>query len=356
MKRKSLTVKSKADKKQVSTINLKIRKIYIKFKDVIFKKIKKENFALAVSGGSDSLCLAYLCQLYQFECKNKIHVLIVNHRLRKKSYEEALKVKKILKAKNIKSTILNWKGKIPKSNIQQNARNIRYSLISNYCSKKKIKYLITAHHLDDQIENFFIRLFRGSGLSGLSSMSESVSYNSDLKILRPLLSFKKADLKYVTLNFFQTYIQDPSNEDEKFLRVRIRKYRKNMESEGLDTTKIAKTVNNLLSANKALNFYKNKALNKYVSFLSKDRCLINTQMFAEEAGEIVFKSFSDILSLVSGTYYPPRSKKIINLIVRAKKNKFNKSTLGGCVIEKKDDFLLILKEEKVKKVSYQPEK
>ena len=134
MKRKSLTVKSKADKKQVSTINLKIRKIYIKFKDVIFKKIKKENFALAVSGGSDSLCLAYLCQLYQFEYKNKIHVLIVNHRLRKKSYEEALKVKKILKEKNIKSTILNWKGKIPKSNIQQNARNIRYSLIANYCS------------------------------------------------------------------------------------------------------------------------------------------------------------------------------------------------------------------------------
>jgi len=356
MKKRSLIVKRKVEKKKLPIKDPKIKKIYAKFKDIIFKKIKKESFALAVSGGPDSLCLAYLSKLYQFEFKNKIYVLIVNHRLRKESYKEALKVKKILKKKDIQSKVLNWKGQVPQSNIQRNARNIRYSLISNYCSKKNIKYLVTAHHLDDQIENFFIRLFRGSGLTGLSSMLESVNYSSNLRILRPFLSFNKTDLKYVTLNFFKTYIQDPSNEDEKFLRVRIRKYRKNMEKEGLDTSKIAKTVNNLLTANNALNFYKNKALRKYVSFLSKDKCLINTQIFSEEAGEIIFKSFSDILSLVSGTYYPPRSKKIINLIDCAKKTKFNKSTLGGCVIEKRDNFLLILKETKAKKASYQPTK
>ena len=129
-----------------------------------------------------------------------------------------------------------------------------------------------------------------------------------------------------------------------------------MEEEGLDTSKIIKTVNNLLSANKALNFYKNKALYEYVSFLSKNKCIINTQIFSEEAGEIIFKSFSDILSLVSGTYYPPRSKKIINLIDRVKKAEFNKSTLGGCIIEKKDSFILISKELKIRKMSYQPAK
>ena len=129
-----------------------------------------------------------------------------------------------------------------------------------------------------------------------------------------------------------------------------------MKKEGLDTSKIIKTVNNLLSANKALNFYKNKALQKYASFLSKNKCLINTKIFSEEAGEIIFKSFSDILSLVSETYYPPRSKKIINLIDNINKTKFNKSTLGGCVIEKKDSFIIISKEPKVEKMPYQPEK
>ena len=90
-----------------------------------------------------------------------------------------------------------------------------------------------------------------------------------------------------------------------------------------------------------------------MSFLPKNRCSINTQIFSNEAGEIIFKSISDILSLVSGTYYPPRSKKIVSLIERVKKTKFNKSTLGGCVIEKKDNFILISKEQKLRKIPFQ---
>ena len=356
MKRKNLIVKRKVKKKTIAIKEDNLKKFYKKFKNIVFNNIKKENFAIAVSGGPDSLCLAYFSKMYASEFKNKMHVLIVNHKLRKESHEEAIKVKKILKKKYIQSKILNWKGKVPKKNIQWNARNIRYSLLANYCLRKNIKYLIVAHHMDDQIENFFIRLFRGSGLTGLSSMSESFEYNKKLKIIRPFLTFKKKELIGFTLSYFNKYIQDPSNEDEKYLRIRVRKYRKIMENEGLDTNKIIKTVNNLFSANKALNFYKNKALYKHVSFLSKNKCLINTQIFSEEAGEIIFKSFSDIFSLVSGTYYPPRSKKIVSLINRVKGNHFAKSTLGGCVIEKKDSFISISKEPKTRKMSIQLEK
>jgi tRNA(Ile)-lysidine synthase len=347
---------TKIVEKKLSKTDPKITKFYKKFKSIVFNNIKKENFALAVSGGSDSLCLAYFSKMYASEFKNKIHVLIVDHKLRKESKNEVLKVKNILKKQGIPSKVLTWKGNIPKSNIQKNARNIRYSLISNYCLKKNIKYLTTAHHTDDQIENFFIRLLRGSGLTGLSSMSQNVSYNNNLKVVRPFLDFKKNDLKYVTVNYFKTYIQDPSNKNEKFLRVRIRKYRKNMEKEGLDTGKIINTVNNLLSASKALNFYKNKALSKHAYFLSKNKCIINEKIFLEEAGEIVFKSFSDVLSLVSGTYYPPRSKKIISLINRVKKTNYHKSTLGGCVVEKNDNFILISKESKIRKTAFRPKK
>ena len=83
------------------------------------------------------------------------------------------------------------------------------------------------------------------------------------------------------------------------------------------------------------------------------RSFINKQIFSAEAGEIVFKSFADILSLVSGTYYPPRSKKIVNLINNVKKTNFYKSTLGGCIIEKKNDFISISKEQKIRKMSMQ---
>ena len=331
-------------------------KFYKGFRSNVFKILKRRDFALGVSGGSDSLCLAYFSKLYSYEFGNKTHVLIVDHKLRKESSKEASKVKTILKRKNITSKILTWSGKVPKRNIQKSARDMRYSLIADYCLKKKLKYLITAHHKDDQIENFLIRLIRGSGISGLSSMSGNINYDKNLKIIRPFLNFKKTELKYVTINYFKTFIKDPSNENKKFLRVRIRKYRKDMEKEGLDTRRIIKTADNLFSANQAINFYKNKALYKHVSFLSKNKCLINKQIFSEEAKEVIFKSFSDILSLVSGTYYPPRSSKVVNLINRFKKGKFAKSTLGGCIIEEKDNFILISKELRLKKMSYQPEK
>tara|TARA_Y100000590_G_scaffold155501_1_gene178760 strand:+ start:1068 stop:2138 length:1071 start_codon:yes stop_codon:yes gene_type:complete len=356
MKRKNLTARRKVKKNLFPFKDPKITNLYKKFRFIISKNIKKKNFALAVSGGSDSLCLAYFSKIYSNEVRNKIHILIVNHKIRKESGTEALKVKSILKRKKINSKILNWKGEIPRNNIQKKARDLRYSLLADYCLKKNIKYLITAHHGDDQIENFFIRLFRGSGLTGLSSMSIKTKYNNKLKIIRPFLNSKKKDLKYVTLNIFKTYIKDPSNKNEKFLRIRIRKYKKIMEKEGLDTKKIINTMENLFSANQALNFYKNKAIYKHASFVSKNRCLINRQIFSEESGEIIFKSFSDILSLISGTYYPPRSRKIVSLIQRIKQNKFAKSTLGGCIIELKDNFVLISKELKIKKMLYQPRK
>ena len=349
MRRRNLIAKRKVNKNELLFKDQKILNFYTKFKSIVFKDIKRKDFALAVSGGADSLCLAYFSKIYSIQTNSRAHVLIVDHKLRKESSREASSVKRILLKKNIYSKILKWSGKIPKSNIQKNARDMRYALLSNYCMKNNVKYLITAHHGDDQIENFFIRLIRGSGLTGLSSMPEKVKYNKNLKIIRPFLKFEKRDLKYVTLNYFKTYIKDPSNNNEKFLRIRIRKYRKDMEKEGLDTRKIMKTVDNLLSADQALNFYKNKALYRHVSFVTKNKCLVNKKIFSDEAQEIIFKSFSDILSLVSGTYYPPRSKKVLNLINRLKGKKFIKSTLGGCIVEDRDNFVLISKELKTKK-------
>ena len=152
MKRKSLIVVKKAKNKIAIITDPKTKKIYKNFKEKLLKTVKEDKFVMAVSGGSDSMSLAYLGKKYSSEFNTQIHVLIVDHNLRKESGKEALKVKSILKKNSIQSKILTWKGKIPKSNVQQNARRIRYSLISKYCVKHKIRYLLTAHHVDDQIE------------------------------------------------------------------------------------------------------------------------------------------------------------------------------------------------------------
>ena len=99
MKRKNLIARKKVKKDKLLSKNPKILIFYKKFESTIFKNIKKQSLALAVSGGSDSLCLAYFSKIYSYEFGNKIHVLIVDHNLRKESHQEPLKVKAKLKKK-----------------------------------------------------------------------------------------------------------------------------------------------------------------------------------------------------------------------------------------------------------------
>jgi len=99
MRRKNLIATRKANKNKLLFKDPKILNFYIKFKSIVFKVIKRKNFALAVSGGADSLCLAYFAKIYSSEFNNKAHVLIVDHKLRKESSYEALKVKQILSKK-----------------------------------------------------------------------------------------------------------------------------------------------------------------------------------------------------------------------------------------------------------------
>jgi len=361
MKRKNLTAIKKVKRDKLVFTDQKIKNSYSKFKSSVFKNIKKKHFAIAVSGGSDSLCLAYFSKLYSFEFGNKIHTLIVDHKLRKESKQEALKVKGMLLRKNISSKILNNNDKIPNKNIQKNARDSRYNLLSGYCLKKNIKYLITAHHEEDQIENFFIRLSRGSGVTGLSSMSTCVSYSHNLKIIRPFLNFKKEDLKYATIKYFKDYIKDPSNENDKFLRIKIRKLNKMLigEKKLFNARKIKKTIDNLSSARDALAFYKVKAMYNYAHCIinrkngNTNSYMINRSVFRDEAKEIIFKLFSEVLSKVSKSYYPPKSRKVINLIEKLKKSKSHKSTLGGCIIESNSSYVLVTKEARLRNIPNQ---
>ena len=90
MKRKNLIARKKVKNNKHLFKDSKILNFYKKFKSIIFKDIKNKSFALAVSGGSDSLCLAYFSKIYSSEFGNKIHILIVDHNLRKESHKESL--------------------------------------------------------------------------------------------------------------------------------------------------------------------------------------------------------------------------------------------------------------------------
>ena len=135
-------------KKKLS--NKKIIRLYNAFeKDFNIKK----NYAVAVSGGPDSMALAFLTKIYSLKNKVNCRYFIINHKLRKESTKEAHQVKKILNNFDIKSEILTWHGRKPIKNIQSSARKKRYELLFSKCKQLRINYLVIGHHSDDLLEN-----------------------------------------------------------------------------------------------------------------------------------------------------------------------------------------------------------
>ena len=343
MNLKNLSVQSKKHKKILSQLSQKkISKIYNEFLSSL--KIK-EDLAVAVSGGPDSLALAYLTKCYSLKNKIKVKYYIVNHKLRKEASLEAEIVKKILKKIDIQCTILNWNGKKPIKNIQATARDKRYSLLASECKKNNIKYLLLGHHLNDLFENFLIRIVRGSGLNGLISFSKNTKYKDQkLNIIRPLLNLEKKDLLYVSNEVFSFFIKDPSNINEDYKRTRIRNLLHSLKEEGLDIKKLKLTINNLKDSDKSIKFYVDRNLIKNVVFLKRKNIYILGYNFFDQSHEIIFRSLTKLIQNLGKKYYPARGKSINELIKKINEKSFTKVTLGGCFIERVNETILISQE------------
>ena len=343
MSPKNLNASNKTHKNLLENLrNKKIFQIYRKFENIL--NLNKD-FIVGVSGGSDSLALCFLTKIYSIKKTLNVYYIIVDHRLRKNSSTEAQSVKNLLKKYNIKSDILTWYGKKPNSNIQSLARNKRYSLLTNQAKKINIKTILTGHHIDDLYENFFIRISRGSGLKGLVSFGDKTQI-SKVDILRPLISFEKKNLNYVTKNVFKSYIEDPSNEDNKFKRIRIRKLIKNLHNDGLDKNKFLLTIKNLRDSNETIKFYvaKNLRDNSYI-YKNKSKIILNEEFF-NQPHEVIFRSLTEIIKFVGNKYYYVRGKKVDIIIDKLKdysKVSF-KLTLGNCIIHKVNQSIIVVKE------------
>jgi len=324
-------------------LNNKTLLIYFNFKSQLEKLIKKKTFLVAVSGGPDSLALTALSNIYLNEKKSKVFFVLIDHGIRTNSAKEAKAVKALLKKKGINLNILTNKEKINK-NIQSHAREIRYKLLLDFCNKYKIKFIITGHHRDDQIETFLIRLSRGSGIQGLSSMNKVTNLNNKTKLFRPLLNEKKQDLIFLAKYYFGKIFKDPSNTNQKYLRTKIRDLIKQFEKSGIKHERIINSINNLTSTRDTLNTYILK-VEKSCTIKEKNKIFINLNFFLLENSEIQLKIFSNCVKNISKNYYPPRAKKVLNLLSRVKSEEKLKATLGGCIINKSQDNLIIYKEE-----------
>ena len=314
----------------------------------IYKKFEKnlklnDDFIVAVSGGPDSLALCFLSKIYSIKKHLKVKYLHVDHKLRNNSTKEAKFVKLLLKKLPANLEILTWVGKKPKSNIQSVAREKRYALLINKATKLKIKNILLGHHNDDLIENFFIRILRGSGLNGIISLDQKASLQN-INLIRPLLKFSKINLEYITKKIFKIHVEDPSNKNNEFKRVKIRKFLKNLELEGLDKEKFNLTIRNLKSANESIKYFVEKNLKDNLITSNIDKFVILNKNFIHQPEDVVFRSLTKVIQMVGKNYYPARGKKIDKLIDQMKNENSFKTTLGNCIIKKVNNTFIVLKE------------
>jgi tRNA(Ile)-lysidine synthase len=147
--------------------------------------------------------------------------LTVDHGLRHESADEARTVASWLGARGIPHATLCWSGSKPESGIQEAAREARYRLLTAWCRDRFCLHLLTAHHLEDQIETHLIRRRAGSGIDGLAGMS-SVRELSGCRLVRPLLAVSRERLAALLAVEGQSFVRDPSNLNPAFERARLR--------------------------------------------------------------------------------------------------------------------------------------
>ena len=339
--------------KKNSSVNLKNG--FKNFKDlsVIFLNFKlkldllnKKKYLIAVSGGPDSLALASLAKSYSYYKKTKFYYVLIDHNLRKNSHQEAIKVKNLLKKRKIPLRIFVNK-KIISRNIQAEARSTRYKILLDFCKKNNISTLLTAHNLEDQVETFFIRLSRGSGLKGLSAMKQLSKIDNQVNLYRPLLDVKKKFLIKISKNTFGMYFKDPSNKNLKFLRTKIRSLKKPLEKSGIKYEQIFKSIQNLSLSKITLEGYFNKIFKDLIK-KENDKIQISLSKFNNLNYDAKIAIINEAVKRLKKNYYDLRSKKIKNLINNIKSINFKRSTLGGCIFYKKNGYLCLKVEKKPK--------
>ncbi len=215
---------------------------------------------LAVSGGADSVAMMGLVAGWATRHGHCVpQVAVVDHGLRQGSAEEAAFVASASALLGLPCAVLTWHGAKPASGMQEAARKARYALLAGQAKAAGATMLVTAHTLDDQAETVMMRMARGSGLAGLAGMrTRSVTHG--LAHARPFLSVPKSQMLAACRHHGWDWIEDPSNGNARFARVRWRGMMPALEDEGLGAERLGTLARRMAEADEALHAMSQDAL------------------------------------------------------------------------------------------------
>ena len=308
---------------------------------------------LAVSGGADSMAMLYLAARWAKRCPKlgrELVVATVDHDLRSESRREAQWVGEQARAMGLAHEILTWEGSKPSTGVQDGAREARYRLLSELaqCYRPSGSVaVVTAHTEDDQAETFLMRLARGSGLDGLAAMSASRRLDRDAgcQLVRPLLAIPGARLRATLRAAGLSWLEDPSNDCDRFERVRLRQARAALAALGLAPEKIALSARRLERARAALEAAAHRLqTDARLDLHGGTYASLEARTFVGAAEEVRVRLLARLIAAFGGQSEPVRLAKLESLLGRLGEPEFRPTTLGGAIVQRRAGEILVHRE------------
>lgn len=292
-----------------------------------------EHIGAAVSGGSDSLAL--LLGLKAAFCNRgvKISVATANHGLRSDAAAEADAVAQFASELGFEHSVLTWDHVRRIGNLQGQARDARFNLLSHWAQQRKIPIVALGHTADDQAETVLMRMRREAGVNGLAGIPERRTVGG-VEFRRPLLSLRRQELREVLRAEGIGWIDDPSNENDQFERVRTRKALAVLESIGVSPTVFASVAENLTQARKALEWYSFLAAREVLD-VHFGAVVISRRAFRVLPVEIAHRLLAASIQWLTGGEYVPRRRAMVDAREVVKLG--GGHTVAGCRILIKDE-------------------
>ncbi|MDJ0931953.1 tRNA lysidine(34) synthetase TilS [Breoghania sp.] len=307
--------------------------------------------ALAVSGGGDSTEMLHLFDRWRRTIPDAPDAIVftVDHGLRAEAAAEAAGVGLVCAKLGLSHRTLRWEGPRPETGIQEAARGARYALMIEEMGRRGAEALLLAHTRDDQAETFLDRLARGSGVYGLAAMAP-VSRRDGVDLVRPLLDVSRARLR-TTLRAAGIYwVEDPSNEDCHYRRVRMRRLLPTLADENLDAQRLASTARSMARAAAALDGWVDRVMDEEVTRHPAGPCRLEAALLSRLPEEIALRLCARLVRDTGGGAHVPRLARLEAAVADLSSAEADLSsaegrrTLAGCVLERRGADILIYRE------------
>lgn len=291
-----------------------------------FVPIFPMRIGVAVSGGSDSLALLHLLQDICSVSGAQVHAVTVDHGLREGSADEAARVATHCKEWGIPHQILQWEDWSGQGNLQNEAREARYRLIADWAAANDIKTVALGHTSDDQAETVLMRLSRRSGVDGLAGIAKRKTRHG-VTWVRPLLECDRTRLRAYLEKLGVAWIEDPSNADLRFERVKMRQGLAQLAELGITRDALTTVANNMAEARKALCWQTFMAFRE-IGCLDGGAVVLCLRRLRTLPDEIQRRMLVQALRWINSAPYPARREAVLQLIKAISEERA--MTLDGC--------------------------